>query len=87
MRRRRQAGPHNRVGRRRTLTVVGIFDFGNKGVNERNVYVALRTAQSLLDLVAASRAVEVKVRDPFAAGDGGADDPRGHRPRRWTAGS
>ena len=33
-----------------TLIVVGIFDFGNKGVNERNVYVALRTAQNLLDL-------------------------------------
>jgi lipoprotein-releasing system permease protein len=52
-----------------TLTVVGIFDFGNKGVNQRNVYVALRTAQNLLDLVGGASSLEVKVRDPFAAED------------------
>jgi lipoprotein-releasing system permease protein len=50
-----------------TLTVIGIFDFGNKGANERNVYVALRTAQSLLDLAGGATSIEVKVRDPFAA--------------------
>lgn len=50
-----------------TLTVIGIFDFGNKGVNERNVYVALRTAQNLLDLAGGATSIEVKVRDPFAA--------------------
>jgi len=50
-----------------TLTVAGIFDFGNKNVNERNVYVALRSAQNLLDLVGGVSAIEVKVRDPFAA--------------------
>jgi lipoprotein-releasing system permease protein len=50
-----------------TLTVIGIFDFGNKGVNERNVYVALRTAQNLLDLVGGVTSLDVKVRDPFAA--------------------
>jgi lipoprotein-releasing system permease protein len=50
-----------------TLTVIGLFDFGNKGVNERNVYVALRSAQSLLDLVGGASAIDVKVRDPFAA--------------------
>lgn len=50
-----------------TLTVIGIFDFGNKGVNERNVYVSLRTAQNLLDLVGGVSSIEVKVRDPFAA--------------------
>jgi lipoprotein-releasing system permease protein len=50
-----------------TLTVVGIFDFGNKGINERNVYVALRSAQNLLDLVGGASAIDVKVRDPFAA--------------------
>jgi len=50
-----------------TLTVIGLFDFGNKGVNERNVYVALRSAQNLLDLVGGASAIEVKVRDPFAA--------------------
>jgi lipoprotein-releasing system permease protein len=50
-----------------TLTVIGIFDFGNKGVNQRSVYVALRTAQSLLDLVGGVSGIEVKVQDPFAA--------------------
>jgi len=50
-----------------TLTVIGIFDFGNKGVNERNVYVALRTAQNLLDLAGGATSLDVRVRDPFAA--------------------
>jgi len=49
------------------FTVIGLFDFGNKGVNERNVYVALRTAQNLLDLAGGASSIEVKVRDPFAA--------------------
>jgi len=55
------------VGANATLTVIGLFDFGNKGANERNVYVALRSAQNLLDLVGGASAIEVKVRDPFAA--------------------
>ena len=50
-----------------TLTVIGIFDFGNKSVNERSVYIALRTAQNLLDLTGGVTALEVKVLDPFAA--------------------
>jgi lipoprotein-releasing system permease protein len=50
-----------------TMTVVGIFDFGNKSVNERNVYIPLRLAQSLLDLVGGVTAIEVRVQDPFAA--------------------
>ena len=50
-----------------TLTVIGIFDFGNKAVNQRNVYIALRSAQNLLDLVGGASSVEVKVRDPFMA--------------------
>ena len=50
-----------------TLSVIGIFDFGNKGVNERSVYVELRTAQSLLDLVGGASSIQVKVHDPFAA--------------------
>lgn len=50
-----------------TLTVIGIFDFGNKSVNERSVYIALRSAQSLLDLTGGVSAIEVKVLDPFAA--------------------
>jgi len=50
-----------------TLTVIGIFDFGNKSVNERSVYIALRSAQNLLDLAGGVTALEVKVLDPFAA--------------------
>jgi lipoprotein-releasing system permease protein len=50
-----------------TLTVIGIFDFGNKSVNERSVYIALRSAQNLLDLTGGVTALEVKVLDPFAA--------------------
>jgi lipoprotein-releasing system permease protein len=50
-----------------TLTVAGIFDFGNKAVNERNVYIPLRTAQSLLDLIGGVTAIDVRVEDPFAA--------------------
>jgi len=50
-----------------TLTVAGIFDFGNKSVNERNVYIPLRTAQSLLDLIGGVTAIDVRVEDPFAA--------------------
>ena len=50
-----------------TLSVLGIFDFGSKGVNESSVYVALRTAQTLLDLPGGAASIDVKVRDPFAA--------------------
>ena len=50
-----------------TLTITGIFDFGNKGINERNVYVSLRAAQSLLDLIGGVSSLELNVRDPFDA--------------------
>lgn len=52
-----------------TLTVTGTLDFGNKGINQRNVYVALRVAQSLLDLAGGVSTINVNVRDPFAAED------------------
>ncbi len=54
-------------GAAETLTVVAVFDFGNKGVNERNVYIGLRTAQNLLDLVGGVSSIEIKIEDPFAA--------------------
>ncbi len=50
-----------------TLTVVGVFDFGNKGFNERSVFVALRTAQSLLNLPGGATSVELNVSKPFEA--------------------
>ena len=50
-----------------TLTVSGIFDFGNKAVNQRNVYVALRVAQNLLDLAGGVSSINVNAADPFDA--------------------
>ena len=46
-----------------TLTVTGLFDLGNKGVNARNVYVSLRTAQSLLDLVGGVSSIDISLHD------------------------
>ena len=50
-----------------TLIIIGIFDFGNKGQNQRSVYVSFRTAQSLLDLTGGASSLEVNVTDPFSA--------------------
>jgi lipoprotein-releasing system permease protein len=50
-----------------TLIVCGIFDYGNKGQNERAVYVALRTAQSLLNLPSGATSVEINLNDPYQA--------------------
>ena len=52
-----------------TLTICGIFDLGNKGVNERQVYVLLRTAQDLLNLVGGASNLNVTVNDIWAAED------------------
>jgi lipoprotein-releasing system permease protein len=49
------------------LLITGIFDFGNKASNLRQAYVALRTAQSLLNLPGGATSLEVNVSDPFAA--------------------
>ena len=50
-----------------TLSIRGIFDYGNSGVNSRSVYIALRTAQSLLDLAGGVTSVEVNLDEPFTA--------------------
>jgi lipoprotein-releasing system permease protein len=50
-----------------TLTITGLFDLGNKGVNERNVYVGLKSAQSLLDLVGGVSSLDLAVSDIYAA--------------------
>lgn len=55
------------TGASATLNVTGIFDFGNKRVNETNVYISLHVAQSLLNLVGGVSSIEMKVRDPFDA--------------------
>jgi lipoprotein-releasing system permease protein len=49
------------------LFVSGIFDFGNQGQNKGSVYVALRTAQSLLALPGGVTGLWVKVAAPFEA--------------------
>ena len=50
-----------------TVRIVGIFDLGNKDVNQRWVFVSLREAQSLLDLAGSVSTFEVRVREPFEA--------------------
>lgn len=50
-------------GRSDTLTITGLFDLGNKGVNARNVYVGLRTAQSLLNLVGGVSSIDLALHD------------------------
>ena len=50
-----------------TLTVSGIFDFGQRGQNRTAVYVALRTAQSLLGLVGGATSIGLDASDPFQA--------------------
>jgi lipoprotein-releasing system permease protein len=54
-------------GRKLSLTVTGIFDLGNRAVNERNAYVALRIGQSMADLLGGVSSIEVSVRDVYAA--------------------
>ena len=49
------------------LTVTGLVDLGSKGVNERTTFVALRTAQSLLGIIGGVTAIEMTVRDIYAA--------------------
>lgn len=55
------------AGGSRLLTIVGIFDLGNKGANLRNTFVALRTAQSLLGLLGSVTTIDLTVPDIYAA--------------------
>ncbi|MGM9488250.1 ABC transporter permease [Ideonella sp. YS5] len=50
-----------------TLSIAAIFDLGSKGVNQRNVYVELATAQNLLNLVGGVSNIDLTVADPFRA--------------------
>jgi lipoprotein-releasing system permease protein len=54
-------------GRADVFTVSGVFDLGNKDVNQRWVLVSLRAAQSLLDLAGGITSVELKVAEVFQA--------------------
>lgn len=55
------------TGTSATLAIVAIFDLGSKGVNQRNVYVELATAQNLLNLVGGVSSIDLTVVDPFEA--------------------
>lgn len=50
-----------------TFLITGIFDLGNKDVNERWVLVPLRSAQTLLELVGGVSSLELRVTDLFGA--------------------
>lgn len=54
-------------GRNEIVTVAGIFDVGVRDLNRRWVFIPLRSAQNLLDLVGGISSIEVTVRDLFAA--------------------
>jgi len=53
----------------RVLTITGLFDLGNKSANQRNAYVALRTAQSLLGMIGGVTTIDLTVSDIYAAED------------------
>ena len=48
-------------------TITGIFDLGNRGANERSVFVPLRAAQNLLGLQGGANSLDINISDPFAA--------------------
>ncbi len=50
-----------------TLTITGVFDLGSRAINERNVYVLLASAQSLVSLTGSVSRLEVTVPEPFDA--------------------
>lgn len=54
-------------GRADVFLVAGVFDVGNKDLNERWVFVSLRAAQTLLDLAGGISSIELKVDEIFAA--------------------
>jgi len=55
------------TGEGATLTITGIVDLGSKGVNQRNTYVALHTAQALLGLIGGVSSVDIAVQDVYDA--------------------
>lgn len=50
-----------------TFRITAIFDFGNKAANGRNVFLALRSAQSLLNLVGGVWSLEIRIHDAYDA--------------------
>jgi lipoprotein-releasing system permease protein len=56
-------------GSNRVLTISGLVDLGNKGVNQRTTFVALRTAQSLLGMIGGVTTIDMTVQNIYAAED------------------
>jgi lipoprotein-releasing system permease protein len=56
-------------GTNRVLTISGLVDLGNKGVNQRVSFVALRTAQSLLGMIGGVTTIDMTIEDIYAAAD------------------
>lgn len=54
-------------GREAVVIVAGIFDLGNKEVNDRWALVSLRQAQTLFDLPGGASTIELKVAEVFDA--------------------
>jgi lipoprotein-releasing system permease protein len=54
-------------GRDELITIVGLFDIGNRDLNRRWVFVAIRLAQSLLDLAGGVTNIDLTVTDIFGA--------------------
>jgi lipoprotein-releasing system permease protein len=50
-----------------TLKVIGIYDLGNKGFNERTVISTLRTSQNLLSMVGDVSNIDLTLKDPYLA--------------------
>jgi lipoprotein-releasing system permease protein len=57
------------TGASQVLTIRGIFDLGNKGANQRNTYVTLRTAQSMIGLPDGVTSIDITLRDVYVAED------------------
>ena len=55
------------AGSRVVLKITGIVDLGSKGVNERQTYVALRTAQSLLGIIGGVTTIDMTLQDVYGA--------------------
>jgi lipoprotein-releasing system permease protein len=54
-------------GASRVLTITGIVDLGSKSANQRSTYVALRTAQSLLNLIGGVTTIDLTIKDVYDA--------------------
>ena len=59
-------------GTQETFTVTGIFDLGNKDINQRWVFVSLRAAQTMLGLAGEVSTIEVRVNEVFGADEAAA---------------